>query len=472
MVLLSTRMGRYRACALGAVAALTHWQAVAQQAPAPADLPPSTISAPDSAIKRNAQGVSNQPLTIERAVTLAAARSRALVSQAESARAARESAIAAGQRPDPIGRVAIENLPVDGSAAWSLSRDFMTMRSIGINQELTRSATLDARRGRFERAAEVAEASGDLQLAELASAAARAWLQRHFRQRLVDLLAERRTEAALQVEAADAGYRGATGRQADAFAARAAVAALDERIIAAQSQLETARIALARWIGSAEAASLGDPPMISSSRIATLVARQPAVDHPALDHPALPVLERRIAAARADAELARAERNPDWRIGLSYSQRGSAFSNMASINLSLPLQWDRANRQDRKLVAALATVDAREAERDEAARQYDAQTRSWLQGWRSGLERISRYDGQLLPLASERGTAALVDYRAGTGSLDAALAARRGELDLRIQRLELEADTADLWARLEYLMPPEALARPASMGQVDKGDSR
>ena len=32
-----------------------------------------------------------------------------------------------------------------------------------------------------------------------------------------------------------------------------------------------------------------------------------------------------------------------------YSQRGPAYSNMVSLNVSLPLPWDRKNRQDREL---------------------------------------------------------------------------------------------------------------------------
>jgi hypothetical protein len=34
-----------------------------------------------------------------------------------------------------------------------------------------------------------------------------------------------------------------------------------------------------------------------------------------------------------------------------------------------------------------------------------------------------------------------------------ALAARRGEIDVRLQALQLEADTARLWAQLNFLFP-------------------
>ena len=98
------------------------------------------------------------PLTLDEALRLAQARSRQLPAQQASAAAAREMAIAAGQRPDPVLKAGINNLPVDGADRFSLSRDFMTMRSIGVMQEFTRASKLKARTARFEREAEFVEA--------------------------------------------------------------------------------------------------------------------------------------------------------------------------------------------------------------------------------------------------------------------------------------------------------------------------
>ena len=55
-----------------------------------------------------------------------------------------------------------------------------------------------------------------------------------------------------------------------------------------------------------------------------------------------------------------------------FSQRGSAYSNMVSLNVSVPLQWDQKNRQDRELAARLATgrTDARRARGEPRARTW------------------------------------------------------------------------------------------------------
>jgi hypothetical protein len=48
--------------------------------------------------------------------------------------------------------------------------------------------------------------------------------------------------------------------------------------------------------------------------------------------------------------LAEANKKPDWSVEVAFQQRGSAYSNMVSVGISLPFQWDQKNRQDRELV--------------------------------------------------------------------------------------------------------------------------
>ena len=78
-----------------------------------------------------------------------------------------------------------------------------------------------------------------------------------------------------------------------------------------------------------------------------------------------------------------------------------------------------------------------------------------LDEWQNGRERIARYRRELIPLANERTAAALTAYRGGKTGLNDVLAARRNELDVRLQALQLEADTARLWAQLNFLFPED-----------------
>ena len=53
------------------------------------------------------------------------------------------------QLPDPVATVGVNNLPINGPDAWSLTRDFMTMTSVGVVQEFTRAEKREARAERF-----------------------------------------------------------------------------------------------------------------------------------------------------------------------------------------------------------------------------------------------------------------------------------------------------------------------------------
>lgn len=391
-----------------------------------------------------------QPLTLQAALDAAKARSYALVAQDASARSARELAVAAERLPDPMLRLSVDNLPADGPMRFSLTDDFMTMRSVGLTQTFTRADKRRARAARFEREADSAQAARAMQLAELRRGTALAWFDRYYQHQTVALLLEQRTEAALQIEAAESAFSSGRGAPADVFAARSSVARIDDRIRDAQARVANATTTLARWVGDLAAAPLGDAPQISKSRLA--VHR---LVHELDRHPDIALLASKEAVARAEAEVARQDKRADWTASLMYSQRGDAFSNMVSVAISVPLQWDQNNRQDRELAARLAKAEQARAEREEMTRAHQAETERWLATWRSNLERLADYDASLVPLAAERTRAALAAYRGGGGDLAGVLEARRMEIDTRIERLRIETETAGLWVELEYLIPSE-----------------
>ncbi len=397
----------------------------------------------------SAPGQAQPVLTLAQALRAAEDRSHLLVAQDAAATASREMAVAAGQLPDPTLTAGFNNVPVNGPDKFSLTRDFMTQSTIGVTQQLTAADKRQARAARFEREADAAEVGRAVALAKLRRDTATAWLARHYQERVLDLLRAQRAEAALQVEAADAAYRGGRGAQADVFAARSAVAQIDDRLRQAESQAASAGTKLARWVGAEAAQPLAAPPDLALLQLGT-----GPLETPWDQHPELALMRRQEDVAQAEADIARSNQRADWSVELSYSQRGPAYSNMVSLNLSIPLQIDPKNRQDRELAAKLALAEQLRAQREEAAREHAAETRSWWQQWQAGRERLADYDRTLMPLATDRTRAALAGYRGGGGPLNAVLEARRAEVETRLDRLRLEMETAALWAQLEYLIPP------------------
>ena len=404
-----------------------------------------------------------QTLTLDKALDLAQHRSGQLVGQEAAARAAREMALAAGQLPDPTLKAGVNNLPVDGADRFSLTRDFMTMRSVSVMQEFTRESKRKARTARFDREAGVAEAGRAVALANLQRETALAWLNRHYQERMRELLLEQRAEAALQIEAADAAYRSGRGPQADVFAARSAVALVDDRIRQIEIQIAIAKTKLVRWIGADVDAALAPLPDLS-----TVPQQSGALEAQLEHHPQVMLVASQEAVARAEADIARSSKQPDWSVELMFSQRGSPYSNMVSVNVSVPLQWDPKNRQDREVSARMALAEQVRAQGDELIREQLAEVRNLLQQWQGNRSRLTQYDSALIPLATERTKASIAAYRSGSGALVAVLEARRMEIDVRMERLRLEMETAGLWAQLKYLIPSRDPASVPAFSQAVK----
>lgn len=398
-----------------------------------------------------------EPLTLVEAQRIAVGRSQQLIAQGALTAAAREQAVAAGQLPDPVLKFGIDNLPADGPDRGSLTRDFMTQRRIGLSQEITRSEKLQLRSERFERDVQRVQAQRQLTLANVQRDTALAWLDRYYTQAQRELLLQQVEETRLQVQAADTAFRTSRGSQADVFAARSAVMQLEDRLSQIERQSRNAGLTLARWVGTpdAERPLSGAPPWQNTPL-------QDGVSSEHLkQHPDLLAISAEVDAAETGAKLAQANKQADWSVEASYAQRGPAYSNMVSIGVSIPLQWDQKNRQNRELAAKLALVDEAKARYEDMLRNHEAEVRGWLNDWQTGKDRVARYRTAQIPTARRRAEATLTAYRTGKSDLAGALAARRDEIDTRIQALTLEMETARSWAQLNFLVPEHSMPAQA-----------
>jgi outer membrane protein TolC len=347
----------------------------------------------------------------------------------------------------------VDNLPVNGADRFSLTRDFMTMRRIGIMQEVPSTEKRRLRAQRFSADALKAQSELQMTVANVQRATALAWIDRYYSLALRQLFQEQAEETKLQVQSAETAYRGARGSQADVFAARAAEAALRDRASQLERQARNAVLMLTRWVGpDAERTPAGAPPLH------TTYLERGLTDEHLRTHPDLVVAAAQIEAAQAEARLAQANRRPDWTVEANYSQRGSAYSNMISLGVSIPLQVDRANRQDQELAARLAMVDEAKARYEDLLRNHEAEVRVMISDWQNGKERMARYARELVPVAQQRVEAAMAAYRGGKSDLASVLAARREAVEVRTQALTLEMETARQWAQLNFLAPAHLAA--------------
>lgn len=390
------------------------------------------------------------PLSIEDAVDRALQEAPQVAASAATLEAAGAVAPSAGRLPDPELVTGVDNLPVTTADRYSFTRDFMTMRKIGVMQSFPNG---EKRRLQGERAQrDIAVAQGEVRKTrfDTSRAVAEAWIARAVTEESLVRLRSLKPDAELESAAGRAALGSGRATAAEALAAQSVVAGLDERILALEQDAEARRAELARWIGAdAERPLAGIPTDRDLGHSAgELLAAVP--EHP----PLAPVLAK-LEAAKTDVDLARAQKRPDWSAQLSYAQRGPDFSNMLSLEFRVTLPLFATHRQNPVIAEKLAMVRAQEAERDAEIRMHTAEIKAELAQWRRGRERLQNYATELLPLARDRSRAAIASYGAGRGDLRLATDALIQEINTQLDYVQLEASVANAWAFLHFLHDSE-----------------
>ncbi len=407
------------------------------------------------------QAAAAQPapsLSLEETVALATAHAADAESSRGAVEAAVQMAVAAGQLPDPVLKLGLNNVPVDGPDRFSLSRDFMTQRSISVMQEFTRSDKRRAKAARFDAEASAAEAQRAVGLANVQRNAVSAWLDRWYTEQTGVLLGHHGHPLELALQAATAAYRSGRGTRADILTAELEVQKLHDRQDENRAAIASATVGLERWVGPAASRPLSERPRLE---VPQQVKQLTQNEFSAV--PEMAAAQRDVALAETEIRAATEAKKPDVSVELMYSQRGASFSNMGSLNVSFPVPWDQANRQDREVSAKLAQAQEARAKAEVIKRNTQAMVGAKLAELQRNLDRLQRYDEKTLPLANAQAEAALTAYRANTGSLLAVAEANHRAVDTALERLTLEAKTAKLWADLNFLIPlPTAQTEPAT----------
>lgn len=386
------------------------------------------------------------PLSLEDAVDRALQEAPQVAASTAALEAARAVAPSAGRLPDPELVAGVDNLPVNTADRYSLTRDFMTMRKIGVMQAFPNG---EKRRLQGERAQrEIAVAQGELRKTrfDTSRAVTEAWIACAVAEESLARLRSLKPETEFQAAAGRAALASGRASVAEALATESQVAGLDERILALEQDTEMRRAELARWIGAVAERPLADMPTDRDlgHSAESLVAAVP-------EHAPLAPVFATLAAAQIDAALARTEKRPDWSAELSYAQRGPDFSNMVSLQFRVNLPIFPTHRQDPVIAGNLAKVRALEAERDSEVRMHTAELRTAVAQWRRGRERLQNYATELLPLAHDRSRAAIVSYSAGRGDLRSAIDALTQEINTQVDYVQLEGSVANAWAFLHFL---------------------
>ncbi len=382
--------------------------------------------------------VGAEPLTFDTALDTAVQHSEAARASRAGVLSAAEASRAAGQLPDPTLSVGLENLPVTGPDRFSTTRDFMTMKRIGVNQEWVsrdkRTARRDAAEARVDRQAVAVKAA----VAQTRLQTALAYLDAFYAGKALELTTLMEHHAHEELEVARGRFSSANASGQEVLALTGARGAAEDESAEVRQQRSAAVVQLERWVGvrADDLAAPGEAPL-------------PTEQDYVAAHPGVVALRRDADVARRDAAVTATNRNPNWTWGVSYGQR-TGYSDMVTFGVSIPIPLAPGERQDRDTAAQLALVDKAEADLAEATRAAVGEYRSFASDVGRLQERIERYRSGVVTPAAQRAAVATASYASNQTSLVTLFEARHAHVDVQRKLLALQRDLAKAKAQLTY----------------------
>ena len=388
-------------------------------------------------------------LTLAESERIAVERDAMLREMRAQGAAMRERAVMDGELMDPQLRVGAVNVPVD---SFSLDAEDMTMLEVGVVQEFQPGKSRRLSRKQMEQLATAMDATALDREQIVRRDVRKLWTQLAYLGAAQALLVEQASWVEQMRQSARARYAAGEGRQLDVLQAGLDAAMLREQQLDLDREQAMYRSQLSFWLGADEAARAqpeGLTPRADLEPLATLEGR--LARHPAqLDY------MRRIDAARTAEDVARELRKPAWMLDVSYGFRQNAPDGMsrpdmlsAMVTVGLPLF--RGDRQDRAVTAAKLDEQGLSERHDDHQREMQAMlAEAWNTAHRTAeLERF--YETDLLPLAEQSVTAALLGWRSNRAMFDEVVMARRLTLETRMKHLRLAADRALAQHEIDYL---------------------
>jgi outer membrane protein TolC len=378
------------------------------------------------------------PLSLDQATELAVQRSQMARSARAGATSAAEMAQAAGQLPDPMLSVGVDNLPATGSSRFSTGAEDMTMKRIGLSQEWVpaekRGARESVARARHRREAvmeQIAAADARLQTAL-------AYVDAFFADEMLKLTAHNEKHAREELEAGKGRLATVSGSSAEVLALTSALGSAEDESAEVRQQRSASTVTLQRWTGTS-ADELGAPRLAPAPSEEDFIAR----------HPLVITRQRDIEVARQEAEATRLDRRPNWSYELSYGQRVGR-PDMVSFGINIPLPVAPGARQDRETAAKLAMVEKSEAELAEAQRAAAGEYAAMTSDARRLEARIERYPSAVLLPLRQRTEATLAAYGSNQASLVMLFEARHAEVEAQRKLLNLQRELTKVQAQLVF----------------------
>ena len=366
-----------------------------------------------------------------------------------------QESISAGQLPDPRMSVGLSNMPLD---TFNLNQEPMTQLRIGINQTFPRGDTLALQQRQKMQQSEINPYLRDNRKANIAVQVSILWLNTFLAQQSIELIQNDRELFEQLVDLTGVRYTSAAGlaRQQDLVRSELELTRLDDRLAMLRQLQNTNKQKLSQWLpyqllGKSLSSVTPDiePP---TTRLTSLGQ---ATDFFA-NHPTVRAHDKRIQIAQTKVSLTQQSLKPAYSVGASYGYRDNApmgrqRADFISLDLSFDIPYFTEKRQKPKIRASRYTASARQTERILLFKELFSNYQQANAQLDVLDERKILFEDVLLDQMNDLTETTLSAYTADEGDFEEVMRAYIGELNTKIELLEIDVERQKVISRLNYL---------------------
>lgn len=384
------------------------------------------------------------PLRLSEAEQLALAADPLAPHYGALAAAGQEQAVADGQLPDPTLSAGIQDLPTRN---FNLTGDDFTMLTVGAQQAFPPGNSLHFKQRRTEALSDAEQARAEQQRRNVLNAVRAGWLEMYYQTQALTVVQQSQQLLKQLTEVAQSQYGAGLTTPQDLLSVELEQRMGKERLAGIETERAVAQAELAKWLGMHQL----QRPLAADFPVLAEPARRDEIEARLDTHPLMRAEDALVDAGQSDVEIARAQYQPGWGVGVNYGLRGGGRTDYVSamVTVELPLFPDK--RQDRRLAASQQQVHAARYARDGRKRDLLHALATDYATWRLLGERDAVYQTEILPQARQNTEAAIKAYQSNFGAFSEVIRARNTELEARLQGLRLRVDRAKAQARLLYL---------------------
>lgn len=378
-------------------------------------------------------------------------------------------AVSAYQLPDPKLSFALANLPTD---SFDFGQEAMTQLVVGVSQMYPRGDTRQLKREQLLLQGAKQPLLRQERVAKVTLMVTQLWLDAYQARESVKLIEQDMSLFNQLVDISMASYSTALGqvRQQNLIEAQLERIRIEDRLTKLLQKKESAEQALQGWLiptknsfaqgELVEADYDSNLPTLPSAYAEQLQGRHlttPELARLLTQHPLVQAMDQNVEIAGSGVKLAKQKYKPEWGVSMSYGYRaedanGRDRADLLSAAVSVSMPLFSSTSQDHEVESAVASQEKIRTERSLLIRNLISE----FQTAKAQIERLDQrqqlFSKKLLPQVKRQAEATLNAYESDNGSFTEVVRSRIGQLNARIEYLDLKVMRLKQIAQLNYLL--------------------